>query len=371
MKIAYLNTLGIPAHYGGFETCVEEISTRLARRGHDVTVYCTSRSAPQHSLYKGVKLVTMPSVTNKFLDFPLRSFLSTLDSVSRELDIFHYYGMDSWIFALLPRILSRKVVISLDGLVWNRSSYSIWVRAALRITSWAPLFLANRVVVDSSHVKSWYLKTYGRGPIYIPYGARVSSRKPNPDTLHRFGVKEDRYILFAGRLVPEKGVHYLIRAFNELDDSELQLIIVGGNPYGSTYELSLRKMAESNRVKFVGYVYGPNMNSLFKGAYLYVTASELEGTSPALLSAMGFGNCSLVSDIPENLETIGDAGVSFRRGNVQDLRDKLRYLISNPDVVRAYREKAVKRVVARYSWDSVADRMEQIYMSLLEKTPLA
>jgi glycosyltransferase involved in cell wall biosynthesis len=372
MRIAYLNTLGIPAHYGGFETCVEEVSTRLAKKGHDVTVYCASRSALRHSLYKGVNLISVPSASNKFLDFPLRSFLSTVDALSREFDIFHYYGTDSWIFALLPKILSRRVVMSLDGLVWNRSSYSMWVRAALRITSWVPLYVANRIVVDSSHVKSWYLKTYGRGPIYIPYGAKVSSRKSDPNTLRKFGVKEDEYILFVGRLVPEKGVHYLIKAFNEVDtERKLQLIIVGGNPYESTYELSLRRMAENNRVKFVGYVYGSNMNSLFKGAYLYVTASELEGTSPALLSAMGFGNCPLVSNIPENLETVGEAGVSFRRGDVQDLRDKLLYLISNPDIVKIYRERAVRRVATLYTWDSVADRLEQIYLSLLEDSLLA
>jgi glycosyltransferase involved in cell wall biosynthesis len=366
MRIAYLNTLGIPAHYGGFETCVEEVSRRLVRKGHDVTVYCASRSSSQHSSYEGVKLIGVPGTSNKFLDFPLRSFLSTADAMSRDFDIFHYYGTDSWIFALLPRVLSRSVVISLDGLVWNRSSYSRWVRAALRATSWAPLYVAHTTVVDSSHVKGWYLKTYGKAPIFIPYGAKISSRNPDLDVLHRFGVKEDGYILFVGRLVPEKGLHHLVKAFNELGtQSKLQLVVVGGNPYGSAYELSLKRMVGENRVRFLGYVYGPDMENLFKGAYLYVTASELEGTSPALLSAMGFGNCALVSDIPENLETIGNAGLTFRSRDVQDLHDKMLYLISQPEFVRTYREKAVERVTALYSWDSVADRMEELYLSLV------
>jgi glycosyltransferase involved in cell wall biosynthesis len=367
MRIAYLNTLGIPARYGGFETCVEEVSTRLARKGHDITVYCASRSAPKHSSYKGVKLVNVPGASNKFLDFPLRSFLSTIDATTRDLDIFHYYGTDSWIFAFLPRILAGTVVMSLDGLVWNRSSYSRQVRAALRVTSWVPLYLARATVVDSCHVRRWYLKTYGKAPIYIPYGAKVSPRGSDLEVLRRFGVEENEYSLFVGRLVPEKGVHHLIRAFSELGtQSKLQLVIVGGNPYGSTYELSLKRMAGNNRVRFLGYVYGSDMENLFKGAYFYVTASELEGTSPALLSAMGFGNCVLVSNIPENLETIGDAGVAFRSGDVQDLRGKMLRLISDPRIVRIYREKAVERVAALYSWDSVADRIEGLYSSLVE-----
>jgi glycosyltransferase involved in cell wall biosynthesis len=185
--------------------------------------------------------------------------------------------------------------------------------------------------------------------------------------LQRYGVEEDGYVLFVGRLVAEKGVHHLIRAFNQSGiQSELQLIIVGGDPYGRAYELSLRKMAKKN-VKFLGYVYGADMENLFKGAYLYATASELEGTSPALLSAMGFGNCVLVSDIPENLETIGDAGVTFKNRDCEDLRDKMLNLISNSDVVREYRKRAVERIARFYSWDSVAERMERLYLSLTER----
>jgi glycosyltransferase involved in cell wall biosynthesis len=144
------------------------------------------------------------------------------------------------------------------------------------------------------------------------------------------------------------------------------LVIVGGNPYSSEYELSLRKMADEN-VKFLGYVYGSDMENLFKGAYLYVSASELEGTSPALLSAMGFGNCVLVSDIAENLETVGDAGLTFKSTDVQDLRDKLSWLLSNPTTIEDYRERALKRVERRYSWDSVAERTEKLYSSLLRR----
>ena len=367
MKIAYLNTLGIPARYRGFETCVEEVSTRLVRKGHNVTVYCGSSSGSGPHSYKGVDLAYVPRSPNKFIDYPTRSLLSTLDALSKDFDILHYYGTDSSIFTALPRALSKKkLVMSLDGLAWNRSSYPRWVQSALRASSWLPLYIPHATVVDSLHVREWYRRAYGRAPIYIPYGAEVSPRGADVDALRRFDVQLDKYALFVGALVREKGVHHLIRAFNELGaDSNLQLIVVGGNPYGASYEESLRKMA-GNNVRFLGYVYGHDLENLLKGAYLYVTASELEGTSPALLSAMGFGNCVVVSDIPENLETIGDSGVTFRNRDSQDLHAKILHLVSNPDAVRRYREKAVQRVAKLYSWDSVAERTERLYLSLIQ-----
>jgi glycosyltransferase involved in cell wall biosynthesis len=215
------------------------------------------------------------------------------------------------------------------------------------------------------YVREWYRKTYGKAPIYINYGATVSSRGADHTVLHKLGVEENRYVLSVGRLVPEKGVHHLISAFNDLETrTKYSLVIVGRNPYESTYESSLRRLAKDN-VKFLGQVYGSDMENLFKGAYLYVNASELEGTSLALLSAMGFGNCVLVSDIPENLETMGDAGVSFRNGDVSDLREKMLHILSDPRIVSNCRRKAVERVARAYSWDSAADRMEQLYLSLI------
>jgi len=367
MKIAYLNTLGIPARYRGFETCVEEVATRLVRKGHKVTVYCGSSSSSRPRSYKGVDLAYVPRSSNKFIDYPTRSLLSTFDAMSKDFDILHYYGTDSSIFTVLPRALSKKkLVMSLDGLAWNRSSYPKWVQTALRASSWLPLYIPDATIVDSLHVREWYRRAYGKAPTYIPYGAEVSPRGADIDVLRKFDVEPDKYALFVGALVREKGVHHLIRAFNELGaDSNLKLVIVGGNPYSTSYETSLRKMA-GNNVRFLGYVYGYDLEHLLKGAYLYVTASELEGTSPALLSAMGFGNCVVVSDILENLETIGDSGVSFRNMDSQDLRVKILHLLCNPDTVHNYREKAVQRVAKLYSWDSVAERTERLYLSLIQ-----
>jgi glycosyltransferase involved in cell wall biosynthesis len=366
MRIAYLNTVGIPARYGGYEACVEEVSIRLVQKGHEVTVYCGSDSAWKYSSYMGVKLINLRRISNKFLDFPLRCLVSTIDAIPRNFDILHFYGNESSIFTLVPRVLLKKVVISLDGLVWNRASYPSLIRMALRASSRLPLYLPNMTIVDSFYVREWHRRAFGRAPIYIPYGAKVSPRAADPVVLERYGVEENGYLLFVGRLVLEKGVHHLIRAFNRTE-SEFPLIIVGGDPYSSEYETSLRKMA-GRSVRLLGPVYGSDVENLYKGAYMYVSASELEGTSPALLSAMGFGNCVLISDIPENLETVGDAGVTFKSGDCEDLREKMLYLVSNPDVVRDYRKRAVERVAKLYSWDSVAERMEKVYLWLNEKS---
>ncbi len=363
MRIAYLATMGIPAQYGGFETCVEEVATRLARRGHEIIVYCGYRgSKPQIKSYKDVKLIFVPCLKNKFLDFPFRAFLSSLDVIRRDVDIAHFYGSDAWPFALLPRISSSKTVLTLDGLVWNRSSYPILVRKILRLTARFPLYSSQNIIVDSKAVQAWYGACFGKNPIYVPYGANIDLSDPDVEILNKNGLRNRKYVLFVGRLVQEKGIHYLVEAFRKIK-TDFELVIVGGDPYGKEYESLLRKNASEN-TKFLGYVYGKDYQNLCKGAYLYVTPSDLEGTSPALLTAMALGKCSLVSDISENLETIGDAGFSFRRGDSEDLKEKLQFLLTNPGEVEKIQKKAIDRIRSQYDWDRITDQMEKIYLAL-------
>jgi glycosyltransferase involved in cell wall biosynthesis len=366
MKIAFVGTMGIPASYGGFETCVEEVATRLAMKGHEITVYCGYRDRkPQMKSYKNVKLVHVHCLKSKFLDFPFREFVSTFDALHRDVDIVHFYGSDAWPFTLIPRISSSKTVLTLDGLVWKRLSYPMWVRKILRTTARFALYLPRISIVDSKSVQYWYLKNFGRSPIYVPYGANIDLKEPDKATLDKKNLRNMKYILFVGRLVREKGVHYLVEAFKGIK-TDFELVIVGSDPYDKEYELLLKKNA-NNRTKFLGYVYGKDYENLCKGAYLYVTPSELEGTSPALLTAMALGKCVLVSDIPENLETIGDAGYSFKHGNPEDLKEKLQYLLANPDEVNKMQRKAIDRIRTHYDWNKITDQMEKIYLSLLSE----
>jgi glycosyltransferase involved in cell wall biosynthesis len=364
MRIAYLGTMGVPAHYGGFETCVEEVATRLAGKGHEVIVYCGYRgSKPQIKSYKGIRLVFVPCLKNKFLDFPFRAFVSTLDVLRREVDIAHFYGSDAWPFTAVPRISSSKAVLTLDGLPWNRSSYPLLIRKILRLTAGFALHFPHASIVDSKSVQKWYSTNFGKPPTYVPYGANIDLSNPDVEILNKKGLRNRKYILFVGRLVQEKGVHYLVEAFSKIK-TDFELVIIGGDPYGHEYETFLKKNANDN-TKFLGYVYGKDYQSLCKGAYLYVTPSDLEGTSPALLTAMALGKCVLVSDIPENLETIGDAGFSFRHGDSEDLREKIQFLLTNPFEVEKIQKKAIDRVSTQYDWNRITDQMEKIYLKLL------
>jgi glycosyltransferase involved in cell wall biosynthesis len=364
MRIAYLGTMGIPARYGGFETCVEEVATRLARKGHEVIVYCGYRgSKPQTKSYKGVQLIFVPCLRSKFLDFPFRAFVSTLDVLHRNVDIAHFYGSDAWPFALLPRIMSSKTVLSLDGLVWNRTSYPILVRKILRLTAGFALYLPHITIVDSKSVQDWYRRNFDKFPVYVPYGANIDLTEPDETILNKKNLRDKKYILFVGRLVREKGVHYLVEAFRRIE-TDFKLVIIGGDPYEKEYEFFLRNNGNENTM-FLGYVYEKDYENLCKGAYLYVTPSELEGTSPALLTAMALGKCVLVSDIPENLETIGDAGFSFRHGDSEDLKEKLQFLLANPDTVDRIQWKAIDRVREHYDWNKITDQLEKIYVSLM------
>ena len=364
MKIAFVGTMGIPARYGGFETCVEEVATRLAKKGHEVTVYCGYRDLkPQMKSYKGVHLVYVHCLKSKFLDFPFRAFVSTLQTLHRNFDLVHYFGSDAWPFTLIPRMFSSKTVITLDGLVWNRISYPLWARKILRSTARYALYLPNASIVDSRSVQDWYLKNLGKTPIYVPYGANIDLSAPDKTTLDNKNLENKKYILFVGRLVREKGVHYLVEAFKKIK-TDFELVIIGGDPYDKEYELFLRRNANKN-TQFLGYVYGKDYENLCKGAYLYVTPSELEGTSPALLTAMALGKCVLVSDIPENLETIGDAGFSFRHGDSEDLKEKLQFLLANPETVNKMERTAIDRVEKYYDWNKITDTIEKIYASLV------
>ena len=357
--------MGIPAHYGGFETCVEEVSTRLAKNGHEIIVYCGYRgSKPKIKSYKGIKLVFVPCLKNKFLDFPFRAFISTLDVLRRDVQIAHFYGSDVWPFAFVPRVLSSlKIVLTLDGLPWKRTSYPLFIRRILRLTAAFPLYSSHLTIVDSKTVQNWYEANFNKTPVYIPYGANIDSSNPYQKILNKYGVNNKKYVLFVGRLVREKGIHYLIEAFGKIK-TDFTLVIIGGDPYGKEYEAFLRKNASSN-TKFLGYVYGEDYHDLCKGAYLYVTPSDLEGTSPALLTALALGKCVLVSDIPENLETIGDAGYSFKHGNSEDLRQKLQFLLENPFQVDKMGKKAIDRINAHYDWDKIAIQIEKKYLDLL------
>lgn len=364
MRIAILGIRGIPAKYGGFETNVEEVSERLVKKGFEVTVYCRKHNVRiKEKVYKGINLVKLPSINNKYLDTISHTFLSVSHALFKKYDIIHLFGVGNSVFLLPLRFFGKKVIISVDGLDWRRKK---WNKLASFIFSLSPFFavhLARKVIVDSQEVGKYYLSKYKKPTDYIPYGAYIE-KDEDADALKKYHLERNRYLLFVGRLEPEKGVHYLIKAYERLK-TDLKLVIIGDNLYNRDYVESLKRTKNSN-INFLGFIYGEHYKQLCSHAYLYIQPSDLEGTSPALLAAMGFGNCVLVSDIPENIETIGQAGLSFKSGSIDDLSKKMEYLLNNEKIVREYKQRASERVKNVYNWDKIADRHEEIYYSLLK-----
>jgi glycosyltransferase involved in cell wall biosynthesis len=360
MKIAIVGTKAIPARHGGFETCVQEVSTRLVKRGHQVVLYYRS-GTDAGKTYQGVKMIRVPELENKYLATLFSTFLSVFSAAFKEVDVIHIYGVGNSVLVPFLRCVSKKTIISVDASDWKRSKWNRFASWYLRMAERIATLFADRIIVDNMVVGRYYWDKFRTRTDFVPYGAEVN-RNDRADALKKYGLERDEYLLFVGRLKPEKGVHLLIEAFEGLD-TDKKLAIVGDDPFSLDYIQSL-KSTKNHNVKFLGYVYGEDYKQLCSNAYLYVTASEVEGTSPALVAAMGYGNCVVVNEIPENLETIGDAGVSFRKGDIVDLRDKLQELIDHPQIVQDYRIKAQSRVARHYNWDAVTDRLEQLYGSL-------
>jgi len=360
MRIAIAGTKGIPAHHGGFETCVEEVSTRLVERGHEVVLYYRSNT-DRGCHYRGVRMVRVPELENKYLATLFSTLLSILSVATKRVDVVHIYGVGNSVLVPLLRAVSKKTVISVDALDWKRSKWNRFASWYLRMAERVASLYADRVVVDNNVVGRYYRERFGTRTDFVPYGSNVL-RSEQQTALEKFGLKPDEYLLFVGRLKPEKGVHRLIEAYRALNTDKV-LAIVGDDPFSQEYIRAL-KTTQHSGVKFLGYVYGDEYRQLCSHAYVYVTASEVEGTSPALVAAMGFGNCVVVNAIEENLETIGDSGFSFRKNDVEDLRRRLQDLIDHPETVDEYRNRARRRVAQYYNWDAVTDQLERIYNSL-------
>jgi glycosyltransferase involved in cell wall biosynthesis len=367
MRIAILGTRGIPANYSGFETSVEETAWRLVERGHQVTVYCrTSHAKTAEGQYRGVWLVTLPAVQSKHLDTPSHTTLSLIHLLAhRRPDVIQMYGVGNSLWLLPLRLTGCPIVSVVDGLDWKRKKWGRFARAFLRASERLAVGWADAYVVDSHAVIDYYRARFDKPPVYIPYGANVPQVAQSEHLVRELGLEPGRYILFVGRLVPEKGVHYLVRAFGSVR-TDMNLVIVGDNLHDRQYVNSV-KSTQDPRIRFLGFVYGEAYGQLNSHAYVYVQPSELEGTSPALLGAMGFGNCVLVSDIPENRETIGEAGLTFRRNDERDLAARLQELVDHPNMVQRFKRLAPERVSQYYNWDKITDDYERLFYQLLRQ----
>ena len=366
LKLAMIGTRGIPARYGGFESCVEELSVRLARKGHEVTVYCRSDDPRARvSSYKGVILVHVPRLRRSFLESPFNSLLTTFHASLSGYDVLHFFGCGSVPFTLVARLAGNRVVLTVDGIEWERTSYSRAARLYLRSFAELAMVFPDSTVADSRTSQNWYCRRTGKCPVHIPYGASQSS-VINEEVLQRYGVQKGKYIVSAGRLVHEKGMHTLVEAF-KLVQEDIKLVIIGDFPAPSDYVRRLKESADSRTI-FTGYIYGEDFESLRNGALAYIHPSLLEGTSISLLSAITAGLDVIASDLKENVDTAGSLATYFKTGDVKDLTSKLMEMLELPRCASSQNAKVLLASQAVQDWDEVATRYEDVYQEVVRQT---
>jgi lipopolysaccharide/colanic/teichoic acid biosynthesis glycosyltransferase/glycosyltransferase involved in cell wall biosynthesis len=364
MRIAMIGIKAIPARFGGFETAVDEISRGLVRLGHEVVVYNRSgMSVEPGNNYEGVRLVSLATLKSKNLSTIVHAFLATMHVAFHRVDVVHYFTTGTTLFAPVPRLLGMKVVCSVDGTDWQRGKWGRFARWYLRVSERLAAWFCDGLIADSQVVLRYYLETYRANSFLVTYGMRESKCK-GLEWLERFDLKSRDYVLFVGRLVPENNVHHLIRAF-EGTGTDKKLVIVGDDPWEKEYVASL-KATRDPRVVFTGGVYGDGYEQLQGNAYLFVLPDEVGGTHPALVEAMGFGNCVLVNDTESNLEVIGHAGFSYRGVEKDtDLTRQLQLLLDSPELVEKSREAAQERARSNYSWEQVTLEHAAVYGKVL------
>ena len=366
MRLAILGTRGIPASYGGFETFAEHLSTRLVARGHEVTVYCRSHyTSPRQLEFQGVRLQVLPTIHHKYLDTVVHTFLSALHAAPQRYDAALICNAANAPFAPILRWTRTPVAINVDGLEHKRKKWNFIGRTYYLLAERLATILPNETVTDARVIQDYYRARYGADSTMIAYGADVE-RRPDP-LVRRWRVEPNRYVLYVSRLEPENNAHLVIEAFKRVRTAH-KLLIVGDAPYAHQYIAELKRRARGDkRILFAGFVFGRDYRTLQQNAYCYVHATEVGGTHPALLEAMGFGNCVLTLAAPENVEAIGDAGIPYT--DESDLAEKLQRVLRDGSLVHAYRNRAQARVQQKYDWEYVVDRYEKLFARMAGQSP--
>jgi glycosyltransferase involved in cell wall biosynthesis len=358
LKFAILGTRGIPASYGGFETFAEELSTRLAARGHLVTVYCRQRHPfPQ---YRGVRLRYLPTIRHKYLDTIAHTCLSTIAlMLGPKQDAALYCNAANAIFTWIPRLLRTPVALNVDGLERHRKKWNVLAKSWYRLSEWFATWMPNAVVTDAQRIADYYQQRYRRASHMIPYGAETGVIDSGA-ALDRLGLQPRRYFLYVSRLEPENNALLVRQAFERLA-TDFKLALIGDAPYAAEY-IGRVKDTRNPRVVIPGAIYGEGYRELGSHCFAYIHATEVGGTHPALLEAMGRGALTLYLDTAENAEVAAGAGIPFTHANLEEV---MRQALEMAEAEREqWRKRAVERVRQRYSWEAVTNAYERLLTAL-------
>ena len=363
MHIAILGTRGVPANYGGFETCAEEISVRMSEKGHKTTVYCRKNDyedrPPQ---YRGVNLVYLPCIKGKITETFSHTLFSIMHSLFIKTDVIYVMNAANGPLCIIPRILGKKVIINVDGLEWKRKKWGYIAKKYYLFSEWFCSIIATRIISDAIGIKEYYLNKYNTDSTFIAYGANIE-KSTKVELLIEYGLKPDEYLFVASRLEPENNADITVRAM-ELLQTNKKLVIAGGANYKSEYIKSIMN-TNDERIIFLGPVYAEgHIKELHCNCFAYIHGNEVGGTNPALLKAMGYGNMVFASDNVFNNEVLSDAGISYKK-DPSDLATKLQKIIDNPEIREEYKHKAVNRIKQCYTWEKITNDYIKLFKSLL------
>lgn len=370
LHIAMLGHKRIPSREGGIEIVVEELSTRMAALGHSVT--CFNRGGHHVSgkkfdtgkvkRYKGVRLITVPTLDKKGLAAMTSSFFAALRAALGKYDVVHFHAEGPCAMIWLPKLFGKRCVVTIHGLDWQREKWQNGFGSKyIHLGEKMAVKFADEIIVLSKGVQEYFQKTYGRKTLFIPNGVNRPVLRKADLIKKKFGIDKDGYLLFLGRIVPEKGIRYLLQAYKQLH-TDKKLVIAGGSSDTDDFLQEIHTLAAGDdRIIFTGFVAGQALEELYSNAYLYLLPSDLEGMPLSLLEAMSYGNCCVVSDIAECAEVVEDKAVTFQKSNVQDLKEKLQRLCDDPATVQKYKEEAADFICRKYDWDEITRQTLEIY----------
>jgi glycosyltransferase involved in cell wall biosynthesis len=366
IRVAFIGGRGLVSKYSGIESYYEQAGHQLARLGHDVTVYCRSYFTPPMDARNGMRVRRLPTIRSKHLETFVHTLLSTAHAMTADYDIVHYHCLGPALFSFLPRLVGKKTVVTVQGLDWQRGKWGWIASRVLRLGEAAAVTLPDATMVVSRTLQQHYRQKHDHETIYVPNGATLAPRRI-PRKLAEWKLLPENYVLYLGRLSPEKNCDLLIDAFRALNP-RVKLVLAGGSSHSDSYVKSLRRY-ESDQIRFLPWVSENDLDELLSNAALFVLPSKIEGLSLALLDAMAAGVCVLTSDIPENIEVVVDAGFTFRNGDQADLQQKLELLICNPELRRESATRGRERIRDKYLWPQIAHSIEKSYYGLLNWPP--
>ena len=370
MKIAMFGHKRVPSREGGIEIVVEELTGRMVAQGHQVTCYNrrghhvsgTEFDTKRQSDFHGVKLKSVWTLDKKGLAAMTASISAAFLSAFSKADVVHIHAEGPAFMCWLPRLLGKRVVVTVHGLDWQREKWkngfgSKYIHAGEKMA----VKLAHEIIVLSKNTQDYFMETYGRKTVFIPNGVNKPEICPAEKIAETYGLHKDDYFLFLGRLVPEKGVHYLVEAFLNTK-TDKKLVIAGGASGTDGYIKGLKELAkDDDRIIFTGFVQGQMLEELYSNASVYVLPSDVEGMPLSLLEAMSYGNCCLTSTIPECTEVVGDKAVSFRKSDVAALTETLQKLADEPALVASYKATARDFICEKYDWNTVTNKTMELY----------